>query len=294
MSYSISEAISNFMGKRSFRGMLHVLSQMIKQKRVGETIYSLWDFVVLHASKINNRKNGLSIEAVIRTANESEYRATFCVEEISENLKNRFPVKHLPANFTARIHSLATSDVWLVIGEYSETSARLFYLNSKICIPLDNYLRLNGVAHIHSILKISENELAVSTGDSMKVLDLWSISSEGMSFKRRILKKHAGFTTCANVKGKKYFGTDFSQRPNYIYRLDDGRKWPYPRPSFRKYSVQWKVIDDRYIVSLNKDLEIFGGTKALSVFDTKHEEFIASEICTENDPSKWTFASKHQ
>ncbi len=283
MSYSISEAVSNFMGKRSFRAMLQVLSQMIKHKRVGEAVYSLWDFIVLHASKTVDHTEEPSLDEIIRIANESEYKATFGVGEISDGLRKRFPVNHLPANFTARIHSLASSDVWMVIGEYSETSARLFYLNSKICIPLDTYLRLDGVAHIHSILKISESELAISTGDSMKVLDLWAISSMGMKFKRRILKKYAGFTTCAVVSGKNYFGSDFSQRPNYIYRLNDGRKWPYPSQSFRKYSVQWKVVDDRYIVSLNKDLEIFGGEKALSIFDTKCEEFVASNVCTDSD-----------
>ena len=141
MAESISESISKLIQKRSIAAAFNALLSVIIQHRMSEVFYSLLDILSLRASEISNLSNDLDPEAIFRISDQSEYAATIGMGDLSDDRKTRFPVQLLPADLNARIHAIASSEKWMVIGEYSESSARLFYLNSKECVLLEDYLR---------------------------------------------------------------------------------------------------------------------------------------------------------
>jgi hypothetical protein len=94
-----------------------------------------------------------------------------------------------------------------------------------------------------------------------------------MCFSRRLRQRLAGFTAAVEVKGEYFFGSDFSSRPNFIETLG-GRKYFFPEKAYRLRADLFCVFFERYIAAINRDLEVLGGRRALSVFDTVRREFI--------------------
>ena len=116
----------------------------------------------------------------------------------------------------------------------------------------------------------------VSTGDTRKFLDLWSAAGGSVRFVRRLRHRLAGFTAGAPVGDEHYFGTDFSGRPNYIETMA-GSKYFFPRKADRLFVAAFKVFFDRYLVSISTELEVVGGRKVLSIFDTQERRFLCCE-----------------
>ena len=198
--------------------------------------------------------------------------------ELAPDLRRRFPVHLLPPDLITFAVIFAASDDWMVVGEYGnnfvDKAARVFYLNRHSCKMVPYYSNFNGVRHIHSVHKLSDTQVAIATGDRAKLFDIWDVNESGMEFSKRVLRHNGGFTSGAKVGGDNYFGTDFSRRPNYIFRLRDGKRWFFPEPAFTKYTIGLDAVDNRYLVSLNRDLVAFGGEMAWTVFDTRREEFV--------------------
>jgi hypothetical protein len=188
-------------------------------------------------------------------------------------LCRRFPVHLLPPDLVTYTHVFAHCDDWMIVGEYAE-SARMYHLNRDSCTPIPYYTQIESVRHIHSVHRLSDTQVAVSTGDTAKLFDLWDVDPSGMTFSQRLMSRNGGFLSSAKVGNDDYFGTDFARRPNYLYRYRDGKRWFFPRPAFTKYVLRLRAVDDRYLVSLNVDLLSFGGDRAWTVFDTHREEFI--------------------
>jgi hypothetical protein len=113
----------------------------------------------------------------------------------------------------------------------------------------------------------------VSTGDTRKFLDLWTVSRGGMSFTRRLRQRLAGFTAAVEVNGDYFFGSDFSSRPNFIETLG-GRRYFFPEKAYKLRADLFYAFFDRYIAAINKELDVLGGRRTLSVFDTVKEEFV--------------------
>ena len=130
-------------------------------------------------------------------------------------------------------------------------------------MPIPYYTNFRGVRHIHSVHRLSDTQVAVSTGDKAKLFDLWEISAAGMTFAKRLMLYHGGFLCSAKVGEDDYFGTDFSHRPNYLYRYRDGKRWFFPQPAFTKYALRLRAVEERYLVSLNTGLSAFGRTTDL-------------------------------
>ena len=189
-------------------------------------------------------------------------------------LRRQFPVHLLPPDLVTYTHIIAHCDDWMVVGEYADASARMYFLNRHSCTPIPYYTKIEAVRHIHSVHRLSDTQLAVSTGDKAKLFDLWDIDASGMRFAKRLMGRHGGFLSSARWASDDYFGTDFSYRPNYLYRYRDGKRWFFPRPAFTKYVLRLRAVDDRYLVTLNMGLLSLGGDQAWTVFDTHREVFI--------------------
>lgn len=203
------------------------------------------------------------------------YPLHFTRTQLIEYFGSKYKMEQLPADFAgARSEGIAEVGNYLVIGEYAENSARILCLTNKSLCVEEYYQKISGVRHIHSVCNgISENTIFVSTGDGNKYLDEWKIGFSELVFFSRIKNKLAGYTASVEVKGIKYFGTDFSSRPNYLETLD-GEKYFFPLPAYFMYVEALTSIDERYIVSLNKEHSPVGWQRSLSIFDTNVKKYI--------------------
>ncbi len=113
----------------------------------------------------------------------------------------------------------------------------------------------------------------MATGDTAKYLDEWTIQNQKVAFNKRLKPALAGHTAIISVGGHFYLGSDFSNRPNYIERMD-GKKFFFPEQAYKMYVLKFKKYQDRYIISLSKELPCFGARYSISVFDTQKEEFV--------------------
>jgi hypothetical protein len=95
----------------------------------------------------------------------------------------------------------------------------------------------------------------------------------------------AGFTAAVEVGGQCYFGSDFSNRPNFIEALG-GAKYFFPEKAYKLHVATFHAVFDRYIVSVNQELTISGGRRTLSVFDTLTRRFVSCDYLTDKDCSQ--------
>ena len=174
-------------------------------------------------------------------------------------------------------HGLAVTEDGFIFGEYGEFSARIF-INDQ---ATDFYNKIKGLRHIHALLRVGET-VYITTGDTHKFLDEWTLVGGEFNFKKRLIKRFGGFTTCARVGGKTYFGTDFSQRPNYLFFLETKQKFFFPRPAYTQYCYFTFVVEDRFLFCFNRHLSKFSGALSVSVFDTQTGGFVCSQPYTGN------------
>ena len=122
--------------------------------------------------------------------------------------------------------------------------------------------------------------LWVSTGDAKKYLDRWTLRKGRMAFEARVLGVMGGFTACAKVRDRTFFGSDFSERPNYIFCLETGQKWFFPRPAYTRYCTLMLPFESTYLFCVNKAL--LKRARALTIFDTRKLAFTCCEAVPES------------
>lgn len=198
-------------------------------------------------------------------------------ERIVELYSSTFRVELLPSDFCgSRTESVWQEENFLVIGEYGDYP-RIAWITADACVVSEHYRQTPGVRHIHAIQQFgSEGQFLVSTGDTRKLLDLWSVQTRGVAFVRRMKRHLAGFTAAIEINSEYYFGTDFSGRPNWIETLG-GRKFFFPSKAYRLQVADFYGFLNRYIVAINTELVVVGGRRTLSVFDTATERFLYCE-----------------
>ena len=170
-------------------------------------------------------------------------------------------------------HGHATTAGGFVLGEYAEQSARLF-VKGRNGLRVERYYdTVAGVRHIHSVLG-SGNNVFVTTGDASRFLDRWELKGGGLELRERVLRRLGGFTACCEVKGRHFFGTDLSERPNYIFCLETRQKWFFPKPAYTQVSKAMLPFGDRYILCVNASLWATPARRSLTVFDSLREVFV--------------------
>lgn len=190
----------------------------------------------------------------------------------------------LPADFAgARREAIARTPGAVVIGEYGEARKRLCLVTAGGCHVATLYEDDPRVRHIHAVHAAGDGEVVVTTGDSARYLDRWRIDGPQLVFVRREARSLAGHTAIARVGGRLFLGSDWSSRPNHI-ETDDGRRYPVPRPASYMYAVAFHVPDGRHLVTLHTSLSVFGGRRAVSVFDTQARRFVHCDLSPEAMP----------
>lgn len=172
-------------------------------------------------------------------------------------------------------HGFAELRDGAILGEYANYSARLFHQEGASVDTIEMYHDRETVRHIHLVFRV-ESRVYVATGDTDKFLDEWALDEGGLRFVRRILKRLGGFTTVARIDGQTYFGSDFSERPNYIWCLETGRKFFFPEPAYTRYCFLMLTVGDRYIFTFHRGLSRLSGGVCYSVFDAHDLRFVGA------------------
>lgn len=268
----ITDYIAKFRTTNNIWFLVKAITLVLKQRRTSELIYGSYCNLLFQPSPVKNYSHSFSqhINEIMNC-----HKIWFSRGELIESFGEEFNVHSLPDNFQmARSESVVHNTNCLIVGEYAEKSARIAYITRKSCTVTDFYNQIYGVRHIHSILKYNHSgEYLVSTGDSCKFLDLWIVDDYKLNFVKRIKKQFAGYTAAISINNHYYFGTDFSNRPNYIETLE-GDKFFYPEIAYKLIVVAFYSFLNRYLVSINSNMPQFGDRKTLSIFDTFKEEFI--------------------
>lgn len=166
-------------------------------------------------------------------------------------------------------HGYFITQSGFVFGEYADKGSRLFIKEDNTLTIEYFYQNDLMVRHIHSMLYSNNICVFISTGDTKKYLDKWKLSNGKLEFISRILDGfQGGFTACCKIGEKHYFGTDFSQRANYIYCLDDNRKFFLPKPAYTHIFVTMMALDNRYIACINLSKSMSPPYSSISIFDT--------------------------
>jgi hypothetical protein len=271
---SITELVHRFRATRSLRVLVRLAVSIVREGRALELLYGGYCSVFHRPSPVYPPDDPEALDEILERQAEFAHRAVLSRDQILRAYGDMPAVRELPAGFaSARRESVWLEDGRLILGEYGE-GARLACITKGGCVVSDHYERMRGVRHIHSIQKYGgPGEFLVATGDGHKLLDLWATSGTEVYFVRRIHERLAGYTAAAEVNGEHYFGSDFSGRPNFITLLD-GPRYFFPAKAYRMHAAAFHVLFDRYIVSVNKELNVSGGRRALCVFDTRVRRFV--------------------
>lgn len=249
----------------------------MKQGRAPEALYCTYHRLFEAPSPICCEQLDTHIISHISKAYQPfDFDRLYCERDtILRAFLNDFHVAPLPGDFeAARYENIYRGADYLVIGEYAEQSARIAFITKNHFSLIHHYNSIPGVRHIHAVKRIrNTNYFFVSTGDVSKRLDLWKINGDSLCFVRPIKKHLAGYTAIAYVNGEHFFGTDFSSRPNYITQLN-GRKYFFPEKAYDKFVQAFFSYDNRYIFSINSEMEYFGEETVLSVFDAVTKTFV--------------------
>lgn len=270
----IAATVRAFRSAPSVRSAFQVLLAIKGEGRLSEALYGAWCFARYRASQFDT---GEPVDGA-SDALERIFRAPLNWADLdaatAEELMPAFMANFIPRETRIRANSILVGDGWCVAGEYGD-GCRLFYGDHAGTQSISTFYEADpAVIHIHLLHKLEGQKFAVCTGDSGKYLDIWEVAEHGIRFVERLISRFAGYTAAATVSGEHYFGTDFSQRPNYLLRLGDRRKFPFPGASFKHYAVQFAPYEDRYILCLAKGLYLLDPTWSRFVFDTFEERFI--------------------
>ncbi len=283
MDKTISYYVKDFKTNKSIKSLFMAFYLVFKQGRFIELLYGLYGFLFFHPSKVVpiTEKNSFFENYISKHLNQkyNGFKGLIYSEYLIQTFGSKYNFNNLPKDIRFRLPSILSANDWLVLGEYGDASGTIFFFTKNNVQSIDYYNKIKGFRHIHCIHQLNENELLITTGDNKKFLDLWTIESDKIKFKKRLMKNFAGFTAVASVNGEHYFGSDFSQRPNYIFRLSDKKKFFFPKEAYTMFVMYLAVLQNRYIISFNKKTADFGG-KAVSVFDTQIEKFIYTKSIT--------------
>lgn len=271
---SITSRVEEFRETKNMMSLLQAVVLVARQGRAIELMYGGYCTVFHRPSPVSPSQDEEASVSVLAKRTEFLRPATLSRAHLIELYGSEFDVASLPEDFRfARYQSVWREDNRLIIGEYGEGS-RIARVTPHACVINDYYRSVPGVRHIHSITRYENaEEFLVATGDGAKVLDLWVESHGELRFVRRLRKYLAGFTGVAKVNGEYYFGSDFSGRPNFIQTLE-GTKYFFPAKAYTLFVTAFYTFFDRYIVSVNNELEISGGKRTLSIFDAVEKRFI--------------------
>jgi hypothetical protein len=276
---SISENIAEFRKTKNPLLLVKALFLTIRQGRFPELINGVYCSLFFKPSDVKETVDSGLVQSLVNEVNSLTEKRFFTRDILLEDFGDEFYIQGLPQDFSGcRTESFVRIGNLLIIGEYRlvKDSATIAVITEKDCIINDFYNDIPTVRHIHSIHKYTPSEILISTGDNSKYTDLWTVDGTELRFKKRIKKRLAGYTGCAEVNNTHYFGTDFSGRPNYIETLK-GRRYFFPSKAYKMYVSNFFPLSNRYIASINTELPVLGGREALSIFDTVEEQFIYCE-----------------
>lgn len=275
MQPTITENIALFVKTKNILFLLKAGARVYQHKRTIELIYSLYCFLFRPPSIVRNRGGDELKEIINAFVSAYLYKYLYTRGELIDLFADRYDVKSLPLDFVmTRTESVAEANGILIIGEYGDNSARVFYISENSCEVYDYYNRTKGVRHIHALYYCPDTEsVFIATGDTLKLLDRWQIKDNRLVFDRRIKKRLAGFTAVTKATNNYFFGTDLSCRPNYIESLD-GKKHFFPEKAYYKHCIAFYTVLERYIAAINTAMDEFGHRKTLSIFDAAKREFI--------------------
>ncbi len=267
---NISQNIADFRRTKNIHYLFAAFVLVIRQKRFLEVVFGIYCFLFHKPSKIEE-DNEFQITDHISNVKKHIVERRKQREKILLEVSNQLCGKD--TTLYSSDHGYILNETGFILGEYAEHSARIFVKSADELTICQFYQTVPGVRHIHSILQSGES-LFVSTGDSNKFLDRWHCSNGRLKFERRILHKLGGFSACCRIKGKHFFGSDFSERPNYIFCLDTGQKWYFPKPAYTQYCYRMFPLDDRYIFCVNISLPNISQRRTITVFDTQTWSFV--------------------
>lgn len=261
---SIHQLVYDALFAKHLFSSVRALMLIFRQNRFLEVLYGIFCFLFHKPSLLGNSGLNENLDEIIQVGRK------IYVEKQSEysNLRRERSFNFLP-------HGYVILENALVIGEYADNSARIFIENRRDkCDTIDFYRDYRGVRHIHSLLRDGAS-LFVSTGDSKKFLDQWEITDGQLRFQKRILRLcFGGFTACCVINGLRFFATDFSGRPNYIFCLEKKRKYFFPKPAYTHYCLHMLPVFDRYIICISYSLPYLFPDRSLSIFDIQIFQYI--------------------
>jgi len=278
---SISEHIVNFKNTKNPYHLAKAIILLIKRGRTHELIYGIYCQLRHPPSTI--RANTDISELAISTINShiDHYKRQYIsYQQLLALHGKQFAIDTLPKDFAGtRSESIVILNNQCIIGEYGmdNNSARLFVVDKQGCRINSKYSEISGVRHIHAIHAKNKEEIIITTGDRLKMLDLWEFQASSLVFKKRIKRYLTGYTGITKVADKLYFGTDFSARPNYI-ETEKGIKYFFPEKAYKKFVMSLHTFQNRYILALNSDLDEVSKDKTLSIFDTQKLCYIYCDI----------------
>jgi len=286
---TIGRTFATFRSTKNPLLLLKAVALIATQGRIDEVLHGLYCKIFHRPSPVYPLEDKDLRDGIIEATKRAYCARQFLVprDQLIEDYGKSFAVHALPQDLAGcSSEGIVIIDDLLVLGEYGngDTSAKIALVKQDNCHIVEFYNRLPGVLHIHAIHKYSDTEILVSTGDTKKLLDLWRIDGNEISFKTRLKKRLAGYTGCAEVAQRHFFGTDFAGRPNYIATLE-GEKYFFPEKAFRMYVLAFYPFFNRYIASVSGGLYSLGGRKTLSIFDTVNRKFTYCEymICKNTD-----------
>ena len=281
---SITENVVKFKQTKNPYYLAKAIFMVLKRGRTHELLYGIYCKAVHPASPVTPTSADI-IDPILQDFEENKHiykREFLSVPQLKEIYGDKFAINKIPSIFAGtRSESIIETENSLILGEYGmdNNSARIALVTKDDCIINDHYMHESGIRHIHALHSLGNtdnNDFLVATGDRLKVLDEWSNDNTSITYTKRLKRFLAGYTAMVKVNGEFYFGTDFTARPNYI-EMRDGTKFFFPETAYTMFVMNFKAIDNRYLLALSSSLDDFGSLKALSIFDTVDQCFVYCE-----------------
>ncbi|MCK5725420.1 MAG: hypothetical protein KAH22_01195 [Thiotrichaceae bacterium] len=278
---SISQHVANFKNTKNPYHLLKAIALLIKRGRVHELLYGFYCQVMHPPNQVFHDDEISTLVIKVIDENINHYKREFIsYQQLLDLYGQRFAIKALPKDFAGtRSESIVIIGEQCLVGEYGmdNNSARLFVIDKKSCSINLKYSHTAGVRHLHAIHAKNNQEIVITTGDRLKMLDAWTLHKGVLTFDKRIKRYLTGYTGITKVANKLYFGTDFSARPNYI-ETEQGEKFFFPEKAYRQFVMSFHSFQDRYILAFNSHLDEFGMSKTLSIFDTETRQFVYCDV----------------
>jgi hypothetical protein len=260
---------------------------IIKEERLLELLYGISCFALYKPSPVIETSD-FSLDQVshlVRSLIEKKRREQYALMLLLRRLTGEEGL-----NFLSNAYAFCSSA--FIVGEYAENSSRLFIIKEDNFEINHFYQDIKGVRHIHSIL-CHNDLLFISTGDTKKYLDKWEFCNDEIRFIGRVMSNFAGFVGCCMVQNKHYFGSDFSERPNYIYCLENKKKFFLPEPAYTHFFSEMIPVNDRFILCGNQSMPHTHPNRSISIFDTFNNSYVYCQAYEHDElaHSLWAFFS---